>query len=376
MRVLHVIEGCGGGAATHVLTLSKELARREIDIFIVFITSGHSVTLAKRQGLDCVVIPCRFFPDGRLAWKLSRLIKDRRIDIVHTHTIRGNFYGRISSLLSLRGPICVATVHSFLIDELGGRLTIGLKDRLLYIRETSTWPLVDYFTAVSETLAEKVVEDGVQPSRIKVINHGIPAVEVPDASLIDNTIRSEFSIGTEETVVAIIGRLVPVKNHTLFFTAAQKVLKSAANVRFLVIGDGPLRADLEKVAKDLGISHSVVFTGWRNDIHQCLRAIDMLVLCSATETQGLVILEAMSFLKPVIGTDINQVGETVLDGETGLLVPPNDPDLLAEAMLKLILDKKLARKLGRQGRFLVEQKYPLERMVEETADLYKTLTLQ
>jgi glycosyltransferase involved in cell wall biosynthesis len=373
MRVLHLIEGSGGGADTHVLTMARELARRQIEIVIVFVTPGHSVTLAKRQGLNFVLIPCRFFPDWHLVWKLSRLIKEKKVNIIHTHTIRGNFYGRISALLSMQHPICVATVHSFLIDELGGRLKIGLTDRLLYIREISTWPLVDHFIAVSKPLASKLIEDGIPRSKIEVISHGTPVPEVSNAPLTDNGIRLEFSIGGEETVVGIIGRLVPVKNHALFLTAAQEVLESASKVRFLVIGDGALRAHLEELTRNLGISDSVVFAGWRNDMAECLRAIDMLVLCSTTETQGLVILEAMSFCKPVIATDINEVGETVIDGETGLLVPPYDPHALAKAILKLVNNKTLAKTFGKRGRQLVEERYPLERMVSKTAALYEAL---
>jgi glycosyltransferase involved in cell wall biosynthesis len=132
-----------------------------------------------------------------------------------------------------------------------------------------------------------------------------------------------------------------------------------------------MRGNLEKHAEQLRISESVIFTGWRNDIDEALKAIDILVLCSTTETQGLVILEAMSFGKPVIATDINQIGETVVDGETGRLVPANDVNALAEVMLELSGNRNMAEQIGKQARLFVEQEHSLERMVTQTLAVYE-----
>lgn len=376
MRVLYPIEGEGGGAVTHVLTLARELMKRKIQTYIVFLTLGPCVGIARNLGLSHILMPCKFFPDVTVVWKLSKIIQLEKIDIVHTHTVRGNFYGRIATLVSRRHTISVTTVHSFLIDELGGSTNLRLKQKLLHKREVCTCKFVDQFISVSRNLGGKLLEDGIPATKVKVITHGIPIpgkADIISSHNTINTIRGEYNINENETVVGIIGRLVPVKNHRLFLMAAEKVLRTIPNVKFLIVGDGHMRYYLKQLARDLNVSDSVIFSGWRNDIEECIKAIDILVLCSTTESQGLVILEAMSFLKPVIATDVNEIGDTVIDGETGLLIPPNDLNALAEAILKLIYNKDLAGKLGEQGRSLVEKEYSLEKMINEIANLYRSL---
>lgn len=373
MKILYPIEGDGGGAVTHVLTLSSELSKRKDHTLIVFLTKGPAVSIARNSGLNYMLIPCNFFPDIPLIWKLSKIIQDKKIDIVHTHTIRGNFYGRIAAVISRRSTILITTVHSFLIDELGGSQNIALQQKLLYKRERYTAKFVDQFISVSKELENKLLEDGIPEQKLRVITHGIRILPEQALSINDNSIRSEFGLSSQEQIIGIIGRLVPVKNHKLFLMAAKNVLRVVPNVKFLIIGDGPLRTYLYHLTKDLNIPNSVIFTGWRNDIDNCLKAIDILVLCSTTESQGLVILEAMSFFKPVIATDVNQVRKTVIDGKTGLLIPSNDLNALVEKMLKLLKDKNLSRMLGEQGRSFVEKSYSLEKMINETVNLYRTL---
>jgi glycosyltransferase involved in cell wall biosynthesis len=373
MKILQLIEGDGGGAVTNVLMLAKELPHLNFRTYIVFLTQGSSAEMAKSLGLNYEVIQCKFFPDVFLLWKLWQIMRKNQIDAGHTHTIRGNFYGRIATLLSRKRTVSITTVHSFLIDELGGLTKAGIKQRLLYKRETSTHGLVDHFILVSKGLRDKLLGDGIPEAKLTHIPHGIPLPNLEHTRSDDNSIRSEFNIGKDKVLIGIIARLVPVKNHKLFFVAAEKVLKIVTNVVFLIVGDGPLRKELEQLANELGITEFVIFTGWRNDIEECLKAIDVLVLCSTTESQGLVILEAMSFGKPVIATDVNEIGESVIDGETGLLISPNDVNALTEAILRLVRDTDLAKRIGEGGRSLVEKEYSLERMVKRTADLYKEI---
>jgi len=373
MRILYPIEGDGGGAVSHVLSLATELTRYDIKTLILFLTSGPSVKMAKNLNLTYKVLPCRFFPDIALVWKLVKIIQYEKIDTVHTHTIRGNFYGRTAKLLSRRPTISITTVHSFLIDELGGSANLGIKQNLLHTREVCTRRFVDQFISVSRSLKYKLVGDGIPETKIKVITHGVPIPDKTSMLTDHSNIRDEYNIGKDETIVGIIGRLVSVKNHELFLVATRRVLTIMPEIKFLIVGDGPLEQHLKQLATELKISDSVIFTGWRNDIERCIKALDILVSCSATESQGLAILEAMSFCKPVIAADVNQLGETVIHGETGFLIPPNDVTALVKAILKLVQDKDRARRLGEQARSLLEKKYPLERMVRKTSNLYKTL---
>lgn len=373
MKVLYIVEGDGGGAVTHVLTLASQLEKWNVEPSIVFITPGPSVGAARNWGITYRILPCRFFPDFILMRRIAAIIEEEKVDIVHTHTIRGNFYGRMAVLLRRMPTVSMTTVHSFLIDELGGSTHIGLKQRMLYHRETLTRRFVDRFVSVSRTLGDKLLQEGIKRDRLSVICHGIPIPSISDNNFRESRLRAEFGIKKEETVIGIVGRLVPVKNHKLFLSAAERVLRWVPGVKFLIVGDGVLRTNLEQLTRDLNIAESVIFTGWRNDIEECMKAIDVLVLSSTTESQGLVILEAMSFARPVIATNVNQVSETVINGKTGLLIPSNDVEALVEAMLKLLKNDNLAKRFGTQGRALVEEKYSLEKMIYETANLYKMM---
>jgi glycosyltransferase involved in cell wall biosynthesis len=373
MKVLYPVEGDGGGAVSHVLNLAHALREENIEPLIIFITQGPSIELARNRRLDFRVAPCKFFPDVELIWNLSRWIKEESIDVVHTHTVRGNFYGRSALFLTGCKALSLCTVHSFLIDELRGVTRIGLKEKLLLKREVWGRKLVDHFVSVSEALGNKMLQDGIPKDKLTIIKNGIPLPDIGSLSSNGSRFRSEFKIRHDETLVGIVGRLVPVKNHGLFLKAAKKILKVLPNIKFLIAGDGYLRSALQRMASDMNIKGSVIFAGWRNDIDACFNAIDILVLCSTTESQGLVILEAMAHSKAVVATDVAQVGETVLHGETGLLVPPDDAEALANSVLELIHNRRLTKKLGKQGQSFVQKEYGLEIMVAKTAKLYKRL---
>jgi glycosyltransferase involved in cell wall biosynthesis len=374
IKILYFIEGTGGGAVTHVLNLAKHLPNDMIQPLIIFFLDGPSVKRAEDLGLNYKLMSWKFSLDPTLIWRLRKTISKEKIDIIHSHTITGNFYARIAALLCPRRVVSLTTVHSFIIDEMKGNTETSLKDWLRWKRELYSSKFVDHFIVVSSTLKDKVMQDGIPEEKITVITHGLTIPNLRHFSHDENWIRSEFNITYKETIIGTIGRLVPVKNHRLFLLAARRILNLVPNVKFVVIGDGDLRQYLEQLAKDLDISNSVIFTGWRNDIDEWLRTIDILVLCSTTESQGLVILEAMSFSKPVIATDVNEIGETIINGKTGLLIPPNHLDALVESILKLIQNRNLARRLGEKGRSLVEKEYSLETMISKTATLYKKLS--
>jgi glycosyltransferase involved in cell wall biosynthesis len=374
LNILFLIEGNGGGAITHVLTLAKLMDPERFSVSIVFFVDGPSVELANEMGLNSRLIRRRFDLDFTMALGLSRLLKQEKADILHSHTITGNFYARWASRMLRRRPILVTTVHSYVIDEMKGGTEITFRDYLRFKRDVWLSGMTDHFVVVSDGLKKRMLENGAAEEKITLIRNGIPVPnsdETPAAEL-----RAELGIEEHEPVIAAIGRLVPLKNHRLFLKAAGEALKTLPNARFLLIGDGELRDSLERFAQESGISSRVIFTGWRNDLSRFYRLIDILVQCSFTESQGLTILEAMSFAKPVIATDVNEVGKTVRDGETGLLVSPNNEHALAKAIILLVQDGRLAARLGAAGQALVMREFSVETMVAKVGDLYHTLYLE
>jgi len=153
--------------------------------------------------------------------------------------------------------------------------------------------------------------------------------------------------------------------------AARRVVDAFPQVKFLVIGDGPLRGELERKARDLGIADRTVFAGWRGDVDRILPKIDVGVLCSRTEGHGVAVLEAMACGKPVVGTDVPEINQTISAGENGLLVPPGDPEALSGAITDLLRHPSKRTEMGRKARRHVEKNYSVEKMVQDYDEFYR-----
>lgn len=373
MRVLYPIEGDGGGAVTHVLCLAEELTKQQITPLVAFLQAGPSVAVAKKLGLLYKLIPKKTTLDPTLAWRILRILNQKTIDILHTHTIRGNFYGRMASFLCKRSMISITTVHSHIADEIRGEREIGLKDWLLCKREIYTSRFVDHFICVSPSIKDRLLSQGIPERKISVIENGVELVDLSVSNLNRRTIRREFSIRDDEILIGTIGRLVPVKNHTLFLRAAKRLSERASNVKFLIVGNGPLLESLMNKVRELGIQERVRFTGWRNDIQKVLCALDIYVICSTVEGLNISVLEAMACAKPVVGTNVKGISEIILDNKTGLLVSLNNVDLLTDAVLRLASTPEERIKMGLKGRQLIENKYSVQKMIDITFQLYKEL---
>lgn len=373
MKVLYFIEGTGGGAVTHVLSLARRLPKERIQPLVVFFLDGPSVREAQKMGLNTKVLPWRLPLDYTLMWRLREMIHRERIDIIHTHTITGNFYARMAALLSRKPINLVTTVHSWLLDELQGPPWVRLRNYLRFKRELLLSERVTQYISVSNSLKEKMCEFGIPEEKTEVIENGI---ELPDLSTMDahnRSVREEFRIRNGETIVATIGRMVPVKNQDLFLQAAKRVLEKTRHVRFLLVGDGPLLDQLRRRAKDLAVSDHTVFTGWRGDVHRILCAVDIFVLCSRVEGLNISVLEAMAHAKPVIGTNVRGICDIVSDNETGILVPPHNVEVLADSIVKLVEEGPVARTMGLKARQRVENEYSVQEMVSKVVGLYERL---
>lgn len=177
----------------------------------------------------------------------------------------------------------------------------------------------------------------------------------------------------DKTVVAQVSTLYPWKGHEYLLTAAQKMLVTNSNVHFLIVGEGPLRQKLESTAVNLGISENVTFTGRISNYHipWLLSSIDIGVLVSLRENLPRTLLEYMAAQKPLVATNVGGVSEAVIDGVNGYLVPPRDPDSLANRMLKLMNDPGNAKQMGVKGRRLVEESFSMKALTDRLNDVYE-----
>jgi glycosyltransferase involved in cell wall biosynthesis len=186
-------------------------------------------------------------------------------------------------------------------------------------------------------------------------------------------VRGEFGITKDVPVIGAIGRMVWQKGFEYLIQAIPDIVRDVPDAKFLLVGDGPLRESLEALSKELRVRDKVIFTGFRSDIKEILSAIDILVIPSLLEGFPMITLEAMAMAKPIVATNIDGITEQTTDGVNGILVPPQNPSVLAKAVVRVLNDKELARTMGLSAREKVEQEFSVEKMVAETEKVYLSL---
>jgi len=290
-------------------------------------------------------------------WKLRRELLRRRPDILHCFLFQANLLGRLAAGFSG----VPANLSSIRVIEAEHRFLLPL-DRI-----TSGW--VTRYTAVGEAVRRFAIEQlKLDPARVKTIPNGIDLRAF--AGLEAEPVRREFRIPAAAPLIGMMGRLHAQKGVDIFLQAVSKLRADFPELKALVIGEGPDRGALERLAASLDLSAAVIFTGLRHDGPALLTALDLFVLPSRYEGMPNVVLEAMAAGKAVVAAAVGAVPELVQEGRTGLLVPPEDPEALARAIRALLQDAELRRRLGANGRGRIEQEFSLEKMIHLTQELY------
>ena len=223
--------------------------------------------------------------------------------------------------------------------------------------------------AVSEATARFLKDErGVPEDRIQVIPYGVDLTKYTTEK--STRMRKELGFSPKETIVGVVARLEPQKGHVYLIEAAQKIIDMFPRVKFVFIGKGGLREELEEKIRKAGLSEHFVFLGFREDVSMVLRAVDIFALPSLFEGLPNVVLEAMAAGKPVVASAVDGSVEAVVEGETGFLSPPKDTDALAQALLRLLKDPDLARQMGLNGRKRVENHFALEQQVRQFETLF------
>ena len=232
----------------------------------------------------------------------------------------------------------------------------------------------DVVTSPCEELVKHAKEQGCR-KRIKIIPHGVDITRF-NPCIDGSMVRKNLEIKDDETMVLSVQRLVRKKGVDWLINAILEVIKkSARNVRFIIVGEGPEKNELIELARKLKVSNSVDFTGFiaSEEIARYYSASDILVLYSLYEQFGITLLEAMACGKPVISTRVGAIPEVVDHGKTGLLVPPKNPEALADAIMKLVKDEELRIRMGMEGRKKVEREYDWDVIVDNYLKLYEDM---
>lgn len=381
IRVTHLLEATVGGTARHLVEIGCGLA-----------SLGFSVeaVVSLRRAAECAedfapkakrlmeagvtlheipmtrgIAPCA---DALSLWKLYRHLRHTQPDLVHTHSSKAGFLGRLAARWA-RVPVVLYSPHAFAFQMRSAHARRALYRHLE--RLAGRW--TDCLVAVSQAEADLAATARILPrERIVVIENGVDLKEIPSPEE-GVALRQELGIARDAPVILFVGRLVEQKAPEVFVRAALRLLERFPGAVFLLAGEGPLQPMLHQMIDRAGKARSVRLLGYRADTPRLYAAAHLFVLPSRWEGLPYALLEAMAAGLPVVASEIPCLAEVVRPGEDGLLVPPDNPDALAEAMASLLQEPEKARALGASARERVCRHYTLERQINQLAALYREL---
>lgn len=379
MKVLQVItELAIGGAQEHMIYLCDLLDKKRFHITVLSgihtaSKSDYREEIMKKNikliSLPQLVREINPFFDLVVLFKMWVYIKKEKYDIVHTNSSKAGILGRVAARLA-HVPVIVHTVHGWAHHEYMSKWRRRLYVILERIAEKQSTKIV----AVSELNIKKALNDHIgHRSKYQLIRSGIDLKKFYRMKINVDEEKRRWNIPPQEKVVGSVTRLFDEKSPGDFIRMANEVLKSNHKVSFLLIGDGPLRKEIEATIVDYKISEKVLLMGFQSDIPELLSIMDVFVLTSITEGSPRVLPQAMVMGVPIVATRVGGVPETVKDGVNGFLVPPKDFHALAQRTLQLIENPSLAKRMGEAGKKMVYPEFCVKEMVKKTEELYEDL---
>lgn len=369
---VHTLPVVSGSGINTFLTL-KGLDKKKFEVEFACAPGGSLVEEVKREGIrfhpiNHFVQEINIFKDFRALMELIHLLKREKYDIIHTHNSKAGFLGRLAAKI-VGIPIIIHTIHGFAFHE----YEISPRRFLFIFLERFAAKFADKLITISEPLRQWGLELGIGKSEKYITIYSGIEVEKFKININIDEKKKELGIEPGERVIGVVAKLWEGKGHETILEAAPQVIKEIPNVKFLFVGEGYLRNKLETRVRELGLSNRVIFTGFRTDIPEITAIFNIALLVSLFEGMGRVLLEAMVLGKPVVATKVGGIIDVVKDGETGILIPPEDVDALAKAIITLLKDRKLARKMGEAGRRRIDERFTAQTMVEKISQVYEEL---
>ena len=319
------------------------------------------------EGVDLVNLNRQPGRDYGVAWKMARAIRERGISVVHAHQYSPFFYAALAKLASGNRFRLILTEHGRHFPDLVSPIRRGL-NRIVLDR------MADAVNACCEFSAKALSRnDGFAGKRISVIENGID-VERYRTHADRNLLREKLGLHRAKRYIAMVARFHPVKDHAMLLRAFATVAAQRPDVDLLLVGDGPLRGNLETQVREAGLFERVQFLGVRRDVADILQAVDLFALTSVSEAASLTLLEAMAAAVPVVVTDVGGNPEIVRQAVDGFRVPRGDDAAAAKAIIYLLDHPLEAKKMGEAGRQRVEEHYRLDRTIDRYFRLYSRLS--
>ncbi|RLB03697.1 MAG: hypothetical protein DRG83_06440 [Deltaproteobacteria bacterium] len=341
-----------GGAERVLIDLATGLRSYNIHTIVGSIDNGPLVSELRRKGIKVIILNKRSSRDFRFLWELCKVIRDNRVNLIHSHFSISHIYGWLASKIFHVPQI--ATIHGFISNS-----------------ETRVFPFILKHTNQTITVADdlkKKLSASFSIGNIRTIYNG---VETKEDQLIDRQqAKNRLGLRSKDLVVGSVGTLRKVKAYEFLIEAIAKVKRMFPQVKLLLVGDGPQRPLLQKKAQELQLENTVIFLGYRKDIPQILSSLDVYVCSSLREGTSIAILEAMAASKPVVATNVGGNPEVVENGKTGLLVPPRNPQKIAEAIVSLLNDEDRRIRMGEAGLRRVKERFSISKMLREYEEVY------
>jgi glycosyltransferase involved in cell wall biosynthesis len=370
IRVLHLTSTRYGIGGVEKLLLDMsdkyDAEKFEVSYCNLFCDAGGKgvfPTALRERGLNVFEVKGRSWGNvPGMVLKLGRLLRRERIDILHLHMMQATIVGGLAAKVASR-PKVVVTKHY--TDELSNQSAI-IKGFDNHFTQTA-----DSVVAISNYVKSDMMKLSVPGVKITVIHNGTDIKEFDRRA--EGTQGPDLNAGGGPPLIGTVGSLTERKGHRYFFEAIPEIIRKKPDVHFIVIGEGPQKQQLEHLRISLGLEDRLTMLGFQENVVPLLKQMDLYVHPSVHEPFGIAILEAMAAGRPVVASSVEGIPEIVIDGETGYLVEPGNAMQLSRAICDLLEDKDKIERMGRAGRYRVENLFPIERTVREYERLYDAI---
>lgn len=349
--------GGNGGAQESYTGLLLRLDRSAYEVRALSLSSGSAVQRLRRLGLEVAVIDEA--DDDAAVRELTAYLVREEIDLLHAHMYRAEVLGARAAVAA-GTAVVMATVHSSRVRSPEDVAALA-----------ALTPVMDRLIVPSASILAKVRAEGRGAASFSVIPNGVDLARF-DLPLTACALRREYGIPGGAPLLGVVARLEPEKGHRYLIEAMPAILRGAPETWLVIVGEGSLDGELRAQAAALPApaGDRVVFTGRREDVAAITGDVDIAVLPSLREAQGISILEAMARRKPVVASGVGGIPEVLTNGLDGLLVPPADPAALADACIRLACSPELRARMGEAGRATVEARFSLDAMVRQIEEVY------
>jgi len=343
------------GGQRQVLFLARALKAQGRSFRLVCQPGSPLHEKASAEKLPVLPIRMRNEFDLAAVLKLGMAMRKHRCRLAHFHDAHAVSVGKAAAALA-KVPIRIVS----------RRVDFPIKSRRKYVTN------IDAVIAISDEVRRVLVKGGVPSKLIEVVPSGVDFAPFREAAD-DGFLRRELRFRPDDFLVGIVAQLEDHKGHRFLIDATRIIKKETPRIKLIVVGSGSLDMELTRQAHDLDVEDLVFFLGYRDDVPRILASLDLFVLSSHMEGLGSSIMDAMAAKLPVVATRAGGIPEVVVHKETGLLVPARSPAALADAILKLYHDRKLAASLGERGCKVVHEKFSAEAMAERIVEIYERI---